>query len=1028
MPRKSTYRLILIPITLIVLIAVIWLASRKIPATTVTTSTSLTTTNHPGTEQAPLETISFNAHIRPILSDKCFSCHGFDSTTREENLRLDTQEGAFAALDSNPEVFAIIPGNPQKSAVWQRIHSTDRSEIMPPPNHHKPLSEHEKILMTRWIEQGAAYQEHWAFAPIEKPAPPTNHHDELAANPIDHFIFSKLSSANREPSPLADKTTLLRRLSLDLIGLPPSPQELTAFLKDDSTDAYEKQVKRLLDSPHYGERMAVPWLDAVRFADTVGYHGDQNIRIHPYRDYVIESINANKPFDQFTREQLAGDLIENPTDEQLIATGFLRLNLMTREGGAQHAEYLAKSTGDRVRSIGAAWLGLTTGCAECHDHKFDPFTARDFYTLGAFFGDVRQWGVYSHYNSSPNPDLPGSNNDWPFPPEIQTLNRATQERLAIHQGKATEALAKIIDTENHPDFPAWQQKTQAFLAANPTGWFTLVPSEVSTEKNTPHRINPDHSALFTGPPVADETITITYPLPADISFRTIRLEALPDPENHDKIGRQKNGKFAFTPTLEINGKALEKAYQQADRRTPHRYRNGNHAPLLEDEWRSAPAVWEEPSHAATLTHHAHYHLNQTHLAADGETLTLTIKTADLGKIRLSITPFADPIPGQPNAHQSNLAAAFAHAITPEAKLPAEYKTLRQAIIDSRAGFAHSLVAQTLPDDKIIPTHILPRGDWMNPAEKVEPAFPEFLAKHLPPSETRLTRLDLADWLTAPETPLTARHYVNRLWKQLFGKGLSNILDDLGNQSEWPSHPELLDWLAAEFRDSAWDMKHMVHLIVTSHTYRQAAISDPTLAETDPENRLLSGQSPRRLDAEFIRDNALAIAGLIRTDIIGGPSVFPYQPDGYYANLNFPERGYPTSGEFDQHRRGLYTHWQRTFVHPFMAGFDAPSREECAADRFLSNSPQQALTLLNDPSMVEAAKSFAKRIHHEKPDASPTEKITHAYHLALSRPPTETETAQLLAFLTEQQKLHPEPIAWEQLARVILNLHETITRF
>jgi hypothetical protein len=386
------------------------------------------------------------------------------------------------------------------------------------------------------------------------------------------------------------------------------------------------------------------------------------------------------------------------------------------------------------------------------------------------------------------------------------------------------------------------------------------------------------------------------------------------------------------------------------------------------------------------------------------------------------------VPGQPDARQSNPAAAFAHAITPENKLPADYKSQRQGIINSRAGYAHSLVAQTLPADKIIPTHILPRGDWMNPAEKVEPAFPEFLSKHIPPSEKRLTRLDLAAWITSPENPLPARHYVNRLWKQFFGKGLSNILDDLGNQSEWPSHPELLDWLAAEFQSSGWDMKHMVRLIVSSHTYRQAAVADPSLAQTDPDNRLLSGQSPRRLDAEFIRDNALAIAGLLRTDIIGGPSNFPHQPDGYYANLNFPERAYPTSGDFDQHRRGLYTHWQRTFLHPLLAGFDAPSREECAADRFLSNSPQQALTLLNDPSFVEAAKALAKRLDQEKPGATDPEKIHHAYQLALSRPPTGDETRHLLEFLTEQRAIHEEPAAWEQLARVILNLHETITRY
>ncbi len=980
----------------------------------------------------PLQSVSFNAHIRPILSDKCFACHGFDSTTREENLRLDTEQGAFAALESDESQHAIVPGDTAKSMVWKRIQTDDPDDIMPPPDFHKPLSENEKQLITRWIEQGAVYQEHWAFASVEKPAVP----EVESTNPIDAFVRKNLTAHDLQPSPEAAKHTLLRRLSLDLTGLPPTPEETDAFLKDDSPDAYEKQVDRLVASPHYGERMAVPWLDAVRFADTVGYHGDQNVHVFPYRDYVIDSFNSNKPFDKFTREQLAGDLMPDATDEQKIATGFLRLNLMTREGGAQPGEYLAKSAGDRVRAIGAAWLGLTTGCAECHDHKFDPFTARDFYSLGAFFSDVRQWGVYTSYKYTPNKDLEGFNNEFPFPPEIQTKNRAMLQRLERARDRA-EASVTGIKPEPATLEP-WRQAVAALLQKNPSGWSPLTPRSVISTKGTAHSISVDGSVIVTGAPAPEDTITVEYEIPANVPLKAFRLEALPDPANNGKVGRQPNGKFTLTPTFTLDGKVLDFPLKQADRRTPEKYDNGDASPLLENKWQSAPAVFEEPSDAASLPHHAVYHFKNGLPAAGERKLTLALASADIGKFRLSVTPFADPVPGEEKAMRDKLASAFntgnpfhpqieiafVLATYPEAKLPADYKSARDEIIASRAGFAHSLVSQPLPEKDILPAHILPRGDWMNPAEKVGPAYPGFLSKHIPASEKRLTRLDLADWLTAPENPLTSRHFMNRLWKQFFGKGLSNVLDDLGNQGEWPSHPELIDWLAAEFMDSGWDVKHMVKLIVMSETYRQASGTNPRLAEIDPANRLLSGQAPRRLEAEFIRDNALAISGLLSDDVIGGPSIQPYQPADYWVNLNFPERRYTASTGTDQYRRGLYTHWQRTFMHPMLAAFDAPSREECSADRFESNSPQQALTLLNDPTFVEAAKALAARV----PDGTDVEKIDRIYHLALSRPATDDEETNLTAFLEKLRKEDKEVNPMEQLCRVVLNLHETITRY
>ena len=1022
------------------------------------------------------ERVTFNAHIRPIFSDTCFACHGFDAKTREAELRLDTPEGAYAKLKDSEE-RAIVPGKPDESAILKRVFSDDPDEVMPPPDFHKDLTARQKALIRAWIEQGAKYEEHWSFTPLGKPTVPSaGKHAGEVANPIDAFILSNLEAEGLEPSPPADKATLLRRLSLDLIGLPPTPAELAAFLADPAPDAYAKQVDRLLASPHYGERMAVPWLDIVRFADTVGYHGDQNARIFPYRDYVIRAFNDNKPFDRFTTEQLAGDLLPDATDEQRIATGFLRLNLMTREGGAQPGEYLAKSMGDRVRAVGAAWLGLTTGCAECHDHKFDPVTAKDFYSLGAFFADVRQWGVYANYGYTPNPDLPGSNNEWPFPPEIQALNPALVKRLADLQTSAVELLAPLKKAQDEPAFQAWADQASSFLAAHPNGWGPLAAGGMAANQGTAIEALPDHAVVFSGPPKKGEILTLDFPLP-NHPVRSIRIEALPAAANAGKVGRQANGKFAMTPTFALvaGGAApqpLKVAWSQADRRTPHAYSNGDHSPLLEAEWRSAPALWEEPQDAASRPQHALYHLAETLPAAADRVLRVSLASADIGSVRISVTPLGDAVPGQPAAlrreavaaflvptagrsegQHRELAAAWVQATVPDAALPADYRKLREQIIACRAGYAHSLVAQAVPVDKTLPTHILPRGNWMTPAETVTPAVPAFLpSASLKNGGRRLDRLDLAKWLTAPENPLTARHFSNRLWKQFFGKGLSNLLDDLGNQGEWPSHPELLDWLAIEFRDSGWDMKHMVRLMVTSRTYRQRSASRPELAERDPANRLLAEQAARRLDAEFVRDNALSIAGLLGAGSVGGPSVKPYQPEGYYVNLNFPQRDYHPSTGNDQFRRGLYMHWQRTFMHPMLAGFDAPSREECTADRFQSNSPQQALTLLNDPSFVEAARGFALRLNREKPGADDAEKVRHALRIALSREAKPAEIESLTAFIAERRKFYqskPEdaaaflktglsdpgggqdPVelaAWAQLCRVVLNLHETITRY
>jgi len=640
-------------------------------------------------------------------------------------------------------------------------------------------------------------------------------------HPIDRFIADRLAREGQAFSEPADPITLARRLSFDLTGLPASLEDAERFAGEPSDEAYTALIDRLLESPHYGERMAVHWLDLVRYADSCGYHSDVEQPISPYRDYVIEAFNRNLPFDQFTREQLAGDLLENPSPEQLVATGYNRLNKTTEEGGAQPGEYTVKSAADRVRTTAGVWLAATLGCAECHDHKYDPLTARDFYSFAAFFADVKEEGVYKSGRRDPELTLP------------------TRE-----------------------------QQTQA---ANLNEQITACSQQLATlsEGESPERTE------------------------------------------------------------------LEKQAKQ-----------------LRDE----------------------------------------LKQLEASYVRTMITVSAKP------------------------------REMR----------------------------ILPRGNWLDASgEVVSPALPAAFAS-APTGDRRLTRLDLADWLTVRDNPLVARVFVNRLWKLLFGAGLARQLDDFGAQGEIPTHPELLDWLAVEFIDSGWDIKHMIRLITSSRAYRQSSVPTPELAKRDPQNRLLARQSRWRLDAEFIRDTALVHGGLLVPEL-GGASVKPYQPEGYWEFLNFPKRTWTAAEGSNQYRRGLYTHWQRTFLHPSLLAFDAPSREECTAQRAVSNTPQAALALLNDPTFVECARKFAERTLNEPVSSDDANRIAWAFRQAVSRTPNEAEQklleellaagrTQFAADRDAAEKLlsvgqsprstdldTAELAAWVTVSRAILNLHETISR-
>lgn len=1033
---------------------------------------------------APLpEVVSFNAHIRPIMSNTCFVCHGPAGEENPSELRLDSFEAATEGVPSG-EGQAITPGDAENSVVFQRIVSVDPEAQMPPPEFRHQLSNRDKALFRRWIEQGAKYQKHWAYSPLEVPQIPQVSELPQGSNEIDAFIVARLRNDGLEPSPQADRAALLRRLSLDLIGLPPTPEELRFFLLDDRDDAYERQVERLLASPHYGERMAVPWLDIVRFADTVGFHGDQNQRIFPYRDYVIEAYNKNKPFDEFTREQLAGDLLSGPdgngpSNEQLTATGFTRLNMMTREGGAQPGEYLAKYTADRVRAVGTAWLGSTLGCCECHDHKYDPFSTKDFYSLGAFFGDLRQWGVYQNYGYTPNPDLQGFNNDSPFPPELyaksESLDRQIEFLQRLSDKKIVAALSK--ETLESAGFGKWLTSARDFLSSHPDGWVVASPTSADTNKGTQAKQLDDASVLFTGKPQKEEQLVIELSIPTRVSVSSVRFDAIPDEMHDGNVGRAKNGSFRVEFEVAVQRKGadhpepLEVAWAQPNHEAPRRYQSGRASVYLGKEWQSLPELWQVPSDGTKLLHTANYHLSEPLQLEVADRLVVRLKSSDVGRVKVSVTPFAEPVPERPAATErlirslakeadkweqddiECLLAAYYRATTPADQVSQTCKIYRRAIVDCRAGYSHTLIAQQFPEERYIVSRVLPRGNWQDETgEIVNPAVPEFLSDKSVARSRRLTRLDLANWLVSDSNPLTSRHFVNRLWKQFFGAGLSNKLDDLGNQGEWPSHPLLLDWLACEFRDSGWDVKHTIKLIVMSNTYRQKASWRSDLSEIDPYNRLLSQQSARRLDAEVVRDNALAISGLLSDNLVGGPSVFPYQPAGYYANIQFPNRRYHNNIDDRQYRRGIYMHWQRTFLHPMLANFDAPARDECTADRLQSNSPQQALTLLNDPTFVEASRSMASKILVGADEERFSAILDKAFLLSLCREATVTERDSLRKLYERQREYfatHPtdaeqyqrngmyrsengiaaeELAAWAQICRVILNLHETITRY
>jgi hypothetical protein len=1020
------------------------------------------------------EPVRFNRDIRPMMSDTCFHCHGFDPKSRKGGLRLDIREEALKAGKSGE--IAIVPGKPDQSEIIKRIFSTDAEDVMPEKEAHKTLSAAQKELFRRWVAEGAVYEPHWAYKPLELPAIPA-----LPAggkNPIDAFVGAKLAEKKVSPSAEASKERLLRRASLDLTGLPPTPAETAAFLADRSPDAYEKQVDRLLASPAFGERMAVWWLDVARFADTVGYHGDQNQRIFPYRDYVINAFNTNKPFDVFTREQLAGDLLPNPTEEQLVASGYNRLNMMTREGGAQVKEYLAKYGAERVRSVSNAWLGSTFGCAECHDHKFDPIKSADFYSLQAFFADVKQWGVYADYNYTPEPELKGVGNDHPFYPEVRSKNAYLSKKDAEFRAQLASFYEKTFAESKDPsDFAAWRKDIASFLAEHPTG--LVSPAGTFFLKAAPATapakmaVKNTDAATAAKKPSAKKGAAAPTPvafaagalikMPKGVAKGedfAITLNTSPTPIASVRIDIPKgslpagsaatiNARFGV---VDAKGKERPVAFHLAD--ATHREPRYNSSFELTD----INAGWSLKMPNADV--HAVWLLDTPVTLKPDEKFVIHFDSNAALTLKASVSPLSHDDPLKVTAPETLTRSAAIEVARPTPATFALYvasrgtdrakleksRTLTTSIRRQYDGHAWSMVTQAA---KPLTVRVLPRGNFLDETGPIVlPTTPSFLpGLRTSTEQKRLTRLDLADWINSKDNPITARTVMNRLWQIFHGTGLSAGLDDLGSQGELPSHPELLEWLSLEFRDKGWDVKKMIRLMVTSRTYRQSSSLRPELKEADPNNRLLASQNPRRLDAEFVRDNALFVAGLLNTSDVGGPSVKPYQPEGYYEPMQFPNRTYVASKDSDQWRRGLYMHWQRMYLHPMLINFDAPSRDECTALRNYSNTPQQALTLLNDPTFVEAARAMAARLL-----ALPSgDRLSHGFRLAMGRDIKKTERPSLEKLVAEQtayyksnpseaaklikvgfsQSVADDPAelaAWTQACRVLLNSHEAITRY
>ncbi len=1024
------------------------------------------------------QVVEFDRDVRPILSEHCFTCHGPDAGKLKAGLRMDRKESVFSRHESGST--PVVAGILAESEMVRRIGSQDPDEIMPPPDEGKALTEKQIDTLKRWVQEGARWTDHWSFETIKMPSVPR---ENLAAgiisNPIDSFVLSNLRSAGLSQSPREAKERLLRRVSLDLTGLPPSILEVDDFLSDDSHKAFETVVDRLLGSQHFGERMAMPWLDLARYGDTSGYHNDSLRDMWLWREWVINAFNANMPFDQFTIEQLAGDLLPEASIQQKVASGFHRNVMTSDEGGLIDAEYRNLYVVDRIATTGVTWLGMTVACAQCHDHKYDPITQADFYKLYAFFNNVPENGKDGVRDRNPMPYL-------------RVTTTKEEEQLRQHESELSAADGKLAELT----------KT---LAEKQTVWEKeLVLGDFASSLPKPFAHFPlDENGNGTGgdghPIVAASHGESRFEEGSiGKSFHATGKEWF---EYGDRFGFEKDQAFSVTSYLSVQpkggapfGKMNDKDGSRGWDIELHGLRPSVHLihrwpedliHIQADEDLPAKAfthlavTYDGSGKAAGLKLYLNGVLAKSSVKKDnlvgsihtdtpfsigrrgessalfhGHIDDLRIFQRELSPLEIASVTAAEtykliaiPTADRSKKQSEQLEKFFRQTMVPElAVLQKSVNDLRKAKEDFERSLPNTMVMSEM--EKPRETFIKVRGNYDQDGIKVEASVPAFLPQITNRIDDKpLNRLSLGQWLVAPEHPLTARVTVNRWWAMLFGTGIVKTLNDFGSQGERPSHPELLDWLAADLMHD-WDTKRAVKQIVLSATYQQASQVSAALLARDQENRLLARGPRQRLDAEFLRDNALAIGGVLNPKI-GGKSIKPSQPEGTWEINEMSGYKYEKSQGLDLYRRGLYVYWRRSTVYPSFVTLDAPTREFCVSQRAKTSTPLQSLVLMNDPVFVEAARAFAQRILAE-PGLDDASRVTFAWRLALTRAPTATERSILTRMLEQQQSTYrkdlesakklvavgdlPKPAnhddselaAWTAFSNVILNLNETIT--
>ena len=1026
--------------------------------------------------------VQFNRDIRPILADKCFHCHGPDAAQRQTELRLDLETGAFGTRDGR---HAIVPGNPDASELIQRITTADSAERMPPVDSGRSLSAGEQDLLKQWILQGGKYERHWSFVAPESQTIPTVRQVDWPRNEIDHFVLDRLESDGLGPSPEATRYSLVRRLTLDLTGLPPTPAEVDAFVNDTAPDAWEQLINRLMDSPRYGERMALEWLDAARYADTHGYLFDTERSMWPWRDQVIEAFNENQPFDQFTVEQLAGDLLPNATLAQQVASGFNRNHIINNEAGATPEEYYVENIVDRINTTATVWMGMTFACAQCHDHKYDPITQREYYQLYAFFNNVNETGL-DGFNANAKPLV-----------TVPTRRQhARLKELDLQLAAAEKAFVPVKD-KLEPARAKWEQEFYEAVEPVADGLTVYLPCDEGTasapniQRAAEFRDGmPEHKdGMFAEAVSLDGQRYVELGDVADFglsdSFSLSAWVFSTKPE-----GRRSIFSRMEPPAVGFRGYTLQLIEGVPALFLVHEFPEN----LLQVQATKAmePHQW----HHVLATYDGSGKVDGVQLFVDGELQEVGIKIDKLTESFRTEKPLQvgngypvakfvgridevrvfdrvldkDEISRLPGLSIHSLLAVEAKGRTAEQVRRIRNHYLQQAAPDEWR-IPHERVMQLREEKKqadrdlpttmvmderkeIRETKMLVLGAYNSPGESVTAKTPSFLPAMS--DDLPRNRLGLARWLTDSRHPLAARVTVNRFWQMYFGTGLVQTTEDFGLQGEWPSHPELLDWLATEFVRSGWDVKQLQRLIVNSATYRQASHVSSELLKRDPSNRLLARGPRHRLKAEFIRDQALAVSGLL-VERLGGPSVKPYQPPGLWREVAFDVTGKaltaqvyePDSGQ-SLYRRSMYTFWKRTAPPPTMLIFDAPDRERCVVRRESTSTPLQALVLMNDPTYVEASRKLAERMMKEVGSA-PSERIAWGFRLVTGRHPEKAERNPLVELLNEQfQRFAVNPQAAEKLlsvgesvrdksltvvelaaytvvASVLMNLDETVTK-